>query len=127
MDSESLNALILQLLCEVLNNDMVLVPAQASLGSYRHIDCIHHAAGNLKHERHILQQSCSGSLGSYTLHRAAEIDIQNIGTRRFNHDASGFFHCIGIFAINLNRHGTLFGTNLKFLNRAVDIAHQSVA
>ena len=113
------------MLCQLHDNLVVRIPAQAGFYGNRYLYGIYHGTGNLQHLGNILQHTCTGSLARYALHGAAEVNIENIRTRLL-YDAGGFHHGFGIFAVYLYGYRSFLITDIQLLFGLADGAYQGI-
>ena len=73
MNGQGLYAAVLQLLCQVGDDQVFFVPAKACLHSHRRLHRLHHLASDVEHQRNIPQHTRTGTLPSHLLHRTAEV------------------------------------------------------
>ena len=128
MDGECLDATVLQLLGQVLDDEVVHVPSQAGL---RRDGCAGHGIDygtcDGEHLRHVLQESGAGALAGHLLHRAAEVEVEHVRPRMVHDDAGRLAHGIDILAVYLHGHGTLVVADAKFLQALVHQPDEGVA
>ena len=125
MNGQRLDAAILQLLGQVNDNLMALIPAQAGLDRHRHFYRINHGTRDFEHQGDILQHTRSGTLASHALHGAAKVDVKHIGLSLL-HNLGRFDHGRHIATINLYGHRSLRLADAQFLLRLAYRANQRI-
>ena len=125
MHSQSLDAAILQLLCECAYYFGVAIPSQTGLHCNRNVDSAHHRTRDLKHFRNIAQHTCSSALAGHFLHRASEVDIEDVRLG-IGYYSGGFHHWLDLAAVDLDGSGALPFGYMQFAGCCCDIADQSI-
>ena len=128
MNRQCRDTAILQLLCQLRDNQVLLVPAQPRLHGHRHLTAhrIHHGACDFQQFRYIAQHAGTSSLGGNLLYGAAEVQVQHIRVRLFDHDACGLRHGFRLLAVNLYGHRAFFIAHLQLLQALVDHSHEGI-
>ena len=128
MNGERLNATVLQLLGQVNDYLMVVIPSQACLHRYQ---CpwhsIYDSTGDSQHLRHVLQHTCSSPLACHFLYGATEIQVQHIGVSLIDDDSGGFAHGVNEPPVDLNGNGTFIIGHLQLFEASVHHADEGVA
>ena len=125
VDGQCLYAAVLQLLSQVGDDELFVVPSQSGLHRHRQVDGIHHLARDLQHLRYVLQHAGTSTFASHLLHRTAEVQVYEVGACLL-HDACCLDHRVNIASIYLNTYGPLLVADLKLAYRRCHIAHQSL-
>ncbi|CDA55788.1 unknown [Prevotella sp. CAG:604] len=123
VDGECLDSAVLQLLSQVGNDEVVIIPTQSGFHGYRHIDCFHHFSCNIQHQRNIAEHTSSSALSSHFLDRATEVDVNHVRMSLF-YNLCSFHHILGGAAVNLNAHRAFLIAYRKLADGALDASHQ---
>ena len=127
MDCECADAAILKLFGKLFYYDTVVVPTQTGLGSNRYGHRIDHSPRDFEHERHIAQQTGSGTFSGDFLDRATKVYVEHIGMSLLNNNLCSIGNGFGLFSIDLNCHGTLFLVNFELCKALVNHSDECVA
>ena len=126
VDAQGLDADVLQALGHLLDVAAGIVPAQARLHGHRQLHGLHHGLGQAHHLVHVQQQAGAGALAHHLLHRAAVVDVDQLGTGRLG-DACGLHHGLLGAAEQLDAHRPLTGEDVQLLPALGRIADQALA
>ena len=125
VNGERGDAHVLQAQCDLLDVLRLLVPAQPRFDGHGLAHRLHDPARHLDHQRHVAHHARSGAAPGDFLHRAAEVDVYDVGTGRFGH-AGRFDHRFDQVAVKLDAHGTLRRVDFEFFERLGRVADQPV-
>ena len=123
VDGQRLDAAVLQLLGQLGDDELVLVPAQARLHGNGQLHGVHHLLGDLQQFGDVLQHAGAGALASHLLHRTAEVQVDEVWTGLLN-DLGRLDHCLHVAAVDLNAHGALFVADGELLLGGLHVANQ---
>ena len=126
MHGECSNSAILQCLGKFNDYLAIVVPAQTGLYGYGNLYRIDHRLCYLQQFGNILQHSRAGTLAGNLLHRAAEINVENIGAGSLD-TLGSLDHRLYLVSVYLYGDGALLVTYIQFLHRAIDVAYERVA
>ena len=103
----------------------LLVPAQPRFDGHGLAHRLHDPARHLDHQRHVAHHARSCAAPGDFLHRAAEVDVYDVGTGRFGH-AGRFDHRFDQVAVDLDAHGAFRVVDFEFFERFGRVADQPV-
>ena len=125
MDGQGADAAILQLLGQGDDNLMLGIPAEAGLDGDGYLHRIDYGAGNLQHQRDILEHTRSGSLAGHALHGATEVQVEDVRACLL-HNLGSFDHRGRVASVYLDGYGAFFVADVELLLRLADGAYQGV-
>ena len=125
MDGEGLYAAVLQLLGQLGDDEVVVVPAQSCLGGDGSLHGVDHGTGDVEHQRHVAQHAGPGALAGHLLHGAAEVQVDDVGMSLF-HNLGGLDHRVNVAPVDLYAHGSLVVVDLHLLHGRPDVAHDGL-
>ena len=126
MDRERCDPHVLQPQGDLFDILVFVVPAQTGLD--RHggvVDRLDDAARHFDHERHVAHHARAGAASGDLLHRASEVDVDDVGAGGLGH-ARRFDHRFDQVAVKLYAHGTLRRVDFEFFERLGRVADQPV-
>ena len=124
MDGESLYAAVLQLFGESRDDEAAAVPSQACLHCDGRPHRAHHLTCDVEHQRYVLQHARSRSLACHFLYGAAEVEVDDVGTRLFHYPRS-LHHGVCVAPVYLYAYGSFAVAYVEFAYRRFDGAHES--
>ena len=122
---ERRDADILQPEGDLLDVLRLLVPSQPGLDRYGGLHGADDLPRHLDHQRHVAHHARTGAASGDLLHRAAEVDVDDVGPGRFGH-AGRLDHRFDQMAVDLNAHGAFRVVDFEFLERLGGIADEPV-
>ena len=132
VDGKGLDADILQALCKFYYYLAVLVPAEACLDGNGLMYGLYHRFGNGHHLVGLAHHSAPGPAGRYFGYRAAEVDVDNIGSVAscklggvVGH-TGGLHHVLKYVSVNLDAHRSLLGEGVHFGDSLVGVAYKAL-
>ena len=125
MNGKCLYATVLQLLSQLGDDELLMVPAQTRLHGNRQLNSLHHFLCNLQQLGNVLQHACTGTLASYLLDGTAEVEVDEVRACLF-HNLGCFDHGIDVATINLYAHRALLVADGELTDGGVDIADESL-
>ena len=125
VDGQGADAAVLQLFGQGDDNLVLGIPAEAGLHGNGYLHRIDHGAGDLQHQRDVLEHARSGSLARHALHGTTEVDVEDVRACLF-HNLGGFDHRGRVSPVYLDGYGAFFVADVQFLFRFADGAYQRV-
>src|SRR5574344_816738 len=123
VDGECLYATVLQLFCQVGDDELFLIPSQTGLDGDGHLDGIYHLTGDFQHQRNVLEHAGTGALACHLLDRTTEVEVYHIWTCLF-HYLGCLYHRLYIATVYLNAHRALLIADGELAHGALDGAHE---
>lgn len=125
VNGQRLNAAILQLLGQIGNNVVLLVPSQSRLGRDGNVDRLDNVACDVEHQRNVPQQSSAGAFSGHLLHGTAEVEVDDVGVPLLN-NLCRLHHGVYVFAVDLDAHGTFLLVDGHLVEGGFDAAHDGI-
>ena len=123
VDGQRLNAALLQLFGQRGDDELFVVPTQASLNGNGQANGVDHALCDLEHLGDVLQHACTSTLAGDFLHRTAEVKVYQVWTGLFDH-LCRLDHCLDVTTIDLDTHRTLLVADGQLANGRLHVANQ---
>ena len=123
MNGQCLYAAVLQLLCQVGDNQVFFVPAKACLHRHGRLHRLYHLASDVEHQRNIPQHTRTGTLPCHLLHRTAKVQVDDVGTCFF-HNSRCLYHLRHVAPVDLYANRPLLVADGELANRRFHRAHQ---
>ena len=105
--------------------DVVGTPSETCLHGDRQVHRLNHLASDIEKERNVLQHASSGALACHFLHRATEIDVDEVGLCLF-HYFCRFHHILNASSVDLYSYGTFLVADGQLVDGGFYRAHQSL-
>ena len=126
VDRERCDPHVLQPQGDLFDILVFVVPAQTGLD--RHggvVDRLDDAARHFDHERHVAHHARAGAASGDLLHRASEVDVDDVGAGGLGH-ARRFDHRFDQVAVDLDADGAFGLRYFEFFERLGRVADQAV-
>ena len=122
VNREGSDADILQAQGNLLDILRLLVPAKAGFDCHGLLYGIDNLARHLDHKRHIAHHSRAGTSARNLLHRAAEVDVDNVGIGTLGY-AGSLDHRLDKVTVDLDAHRALGIVDVELCTRLPRIAN----
>ena len=125
MDSERLDSAVLELLRKLGDDAVVIIPSKTRFNCNGKAHGIHYCTRDIKHLGDIFEKTSTRAFIGHFLHRAAEIDVDEIGLRLL-HDTCSCGHGCYIFAVDLNSNRPFFIVNLQLTHGRCHVTNEGI-
>ena len=125
VDGQGFDATILQLFCQLSNNELFVVPTQTCLYCDGQTHGFYYFLGDLQHLGNVLKHTSASTLARNLLHRASEVQVYHVGSGLL-HNFGCLYHRFYVATIDLNANGTFRIADSQFLNGRLHIANQGL-
>ena len=125
MNGKCLYATVLQLLGQLGNDELLMVPAKACLHGDGQTDGLDHLLRNLQQLGNVLEHACTSALAGHLLDGAAEVEVDEVRACLL-HNLGCLDHRVDVATVDLYAHRPFVVADGQLADGGVDIADEGL-